>query len=483
MFISPQTHGASVVARACYRYHVGRLRIGDPKGGATAAPKNEGNAMPTTIKRLLPRLFALSTCAALAACGAGAHHAQSTAPAPAHARASAHWLGTWAASQQIPERRNTLPNAALTNATLRQIVHLSVGGHELRVRFSNVFGTTPLHIVAAQIAVPVSRTTGAIDPSTDTPLAFGGRPGIRIPPGAAYYSDPVAFHAKALSDLAVTIYLRKPPRRQTSHPGSRETSFLLHGEHVTAADLPGAMRFNHWFFLSGVDVKVRGPAAAIVTLGDSITDGHATPNNSDTRWPDDLARRLQASPATRHLSVLNVGTGGNRLLRYGLGPDALARFDRDVLGQTGVRYLIVLEGVNDLGVATMHGRISAAQNAALVRNIIGAYRQIILRAHAHGIKVIGGTITPFGGSTYYHPSAETERDRREINAWIRAPGHFDAVVDFAKVVRDPQHPQRLNPAYDSGDNLHPNPAGYRAMAAAIPLSLFTAMKHAARAGQ
>ncbi|MGC8517027.1 MAG: SGNH/GDSL hydrolase family protein [Steroidobacteraceae bacterium] len=437
--------------------------------------------MPMMMKRLLPRLFALSVCAALAACGSGEHPTPAAAPVPAqaHTQAAAHWLGTWAASQQIPEPHNTLPSGALTDATLRQIVHLSVGGRELRVRFSNVFGTTPLHILAAHIAVPVSRTTGAIDPATDTRLTFGARPGIRIPPGAAYYSDPVAFRAKALSDLAVTIYLRKPPLRQTSHPGSRETSFLLHGEHVAAASLPGAMRFNHWFFLSGVDVKVHGPAAAIVTLGDSITDGHATPNNSDTRWPDDLARRLQASPATRHLSVLNVGTGGNRLLRYGLGPDALARFDRDVLGQTGVRYLIVLEGVNDLGVATMHGRISAAQHAALVRNIIGAYRQIILRAHAHGIKVIGGTITPFGGSTYYHPSAATERDRREINAWIRAPGHFDAVVDFAKVVRDPQHPQRLNPAYDSGDHLHPNPAGYRAMAAAIPLSLFSSAKRPA----
>ncbi len=432
--------------------------------------------MPSTITPSLSRVLLWSACAALAACSAPK---SAGAPARPTARSApvARWLGTWASSQQIPEPRNALPAAALRDATLRQIVHLTVGGHELRVRFANVFGTTPLHILAAHLAVPVSRLTGAIDPASDTALTFGGRSSVVIPPGAVYYSDPVAFNARPLSDLAVSLYLRKPPSPQTSHPGSRETSFLLHGNHVAAAQLPGAMRFNHWFFLSGLDVRVHGPAAAIVTLGDSITDGHATPNDSNTRWPDDLARRLQAAPATRRLSVLNVGTGGNRLLRYGLGPDALARFDRDVLAQPGVRYLIVIEGVNDLGMAGLHGPLTAAGNAALVRNITGAYRQIILRAHAHGITVIGGTITPFAGSTYYHPSAAILRDRRAINAWIRAPGHFDAVADFARQVRDPRHPQRLAPRYDSGDHLHPNPAGYQAMANAIPLSRLSTPEH------
>ncbi len=424
--------------------------------------------MSSMVKRLAPAAFAWTACIALASCSA-------SAPPPAQAPAqpqTTQWLGTWAASQQIPEPDNTLPASELTHATLRQIVHLSVGGKTLRIRFSNQFGHSALRIVAAAIARPVSLSTGAIDQSTDQPLTFNSRPGVTIPPGASYYSDPVAFPAAPLSNLAVTIYLRKPPQGETSHPGSRETSFLIHGNHVGAAKLPHAMRFDHWFFLSGVEVRTHGPAAAIVALGDSLTDGHATPNNSNTRWADDLARRLQADPATRNISVLNAGLGGNRLLRYGLGPDALARFDRDVLGQPGVRYLIVLEGVNDLGVAGLHRQRSAAQNAALVHNIIGAYRQIILQAHQHGIKVIGGTITPFKGSNYYHPSAATLQDRREINDWIRAPGHFDAVVHFARAVRDPKHPQRLRPMFDSGDNLHPNPAGYEAMADAIPLSLF-----------
>jgi lysophospholipase L1-like esterase len=391
----------------------------------------------------------------------------------AKAAVTGSWIGSWASSQQIPEPRNALPAADLRDATLRQIVHLTVGGSELRVRLSNAFGQDPLTVLAVHVARPLSRRSGRIDPASDRALTFAGSPSVTIPPGAEEYSDPVAFAARPLADLAVTIYLEVPPQRQTSHPGSRETSFLVHGDHVADARLPGAMRIAHWFFLSGVDVRERTPGAAIVTLGDSITDGHATADNSNTRWPDDLARRLQSSPATGGMSVLNVGTGGNRLLLYGLGPDALARFDRDVLAQTGVRYLIVLEGINDLGTATRLAPISPAQHTLLVQRIIAAYGQIILRAHAHGITVIGGTITPDTGNDYYHPAAASEADRQAINAWIRQPGHFDAVVDFDRVVRDPQHPDRLRPADDSGDHLHPSPAGYRAMAAAIPLRLFT----------
>ena len=411
------------------------------------------------------RLSWIVLCASLLA-------AASVTAAFAKAAATGSWVGSWASSQQIPEPANALPPEALRDATLRQIVHLTVGGKELRVRLSNAFGTGPLTILSVHVARPVSRATGSIDPATDRALTFAGSASVTIPAGADYYSDPIAFDAPALSDLAITIYLEVPPQRQTSHPGARETSFLVHGNHVADATLSAATPLAHWFLISGVDVRQSAPGAAIVALGDSITDGHATADNTDTRWPDDLARRLESSPATRRLSVLNVGTGGNRLLLYGLGPDALARFDRDVLAQTGVRYLIVLEGINDLGSATRLAPISAAQHTVLVHQIIQAYQQIILRAHAHGIIVIGGTITPDGGSDYYHPSPASEADRQAINAWIRQPGHFDAVVDFDRVVRDPHHPDRLLPAYDSGDHLHPSPAGYRAMAAAIPLGLF-----------
>ena len=213
-------------------------------------------------------------------------------------------------------------------------------------------------------------------------------------------------------------------------------------------------------------------ASALVAFGDSITDGHGATTNGNDRWPDILAARLQSSPGTRAMGVLNEGLGGNRLLLDGLGPNALARFDRDVLGQTGVKYVLVLEGINDLGTAARDGEISQAAHDALVMRILGAYTQIVERAHARGLRVFGATLTPYSGSGYYHPGPMSEADRQKINRWIRTAGHFDACVDFDRTVADPEHPQRLLPAYDSGDHLHPSPAGYKAMANSVPLTLF-----------
>ncbi|MGK6320550.1 SGNH/GDSL hydrolase family protein [Sphingomonas sp. DT-204] len=377
------------------------------------------------------------------------------------------WLGSWAASQQVPEPHNALPDADLTDATLRQVVRLSAGGQSVRVLLSNAFGTAPLVIDAAHVALG---TPGSARIGHGRPLTFDGAPRVTIPAGASYWSDPVAIEVPPLASLAVSVHLPAAPARQTSHPGSRATSYLVRGNHVGDPDLPGAKTVNHWYQLAAIDV--RGTGRAIVTLGDSITDGHGVRDNRDERWPDRLAERLQADPKTRMVSVLNHGIGGNRLLLDGLGPNALARFDRDVLAMSGVRYLIVLEGVNDLGTLTRDAPVSAEAHADLVRRLIGAYRQIVARARTHGIKAIGATITPYGGSDYYHPDAANEADRQAINAWIRTPGNFDAVIDFDAVLRDPGNPARMRPAYDSGDHLHPGPAGYEAMADAIPLALF-----------
>ena len=386
--------------------------------------------------------------------------------------AQGNWVGSWAASQQIPEPANSLAPDDLRDATLRQNVHLSIGGPTLRVHLSNAFGTEPLHFAAVHIAKPLSAASSRINPATDKALTFSGNPDVIVPAGAEYISDPIDYPMAPLSNLAVSLYLDTPPAQQTGHPGSRATSYLVHGNLVSAADLPDAKKVDHWYLLSGVDVVQPSGAASIVTLGDSITDGHGATTNANDRWPDVFAQRLQANPATRTRGVLNQGIGGNHLLIDGLGPNALSRFDRDVLAQSDVRYLIVLEGVNDLGGLTRIAEVSPAEHSALVQRILAAYEQIIVRAHAHGIRVIGATILPYVGSDYYHPGPASDADRQAINQWIRAPGHFDAVVDFDQVTRDPSHPERLLPLYDSGDHLHPSPAGYRAMGEAIPLSLF-----------
>jgi lysophospholipase L1-like esterase len=379
------------------------------------------------------------------------------------------WVGSWAASQQVPETQNSLDPQLLRDATLRQIVHLSVGGDQLRVRVSNAFGTEPLHLTAVHVARPVSAAGAAIDAASDTQVMFNGSSDVMIPAGAEYLSDAVAFPVAALSSLAISIHFDRPPMGETGHPGSRATSYVARGDLVSAVSLPDAKTVEHWYQVSGVDVTSSVQAGAVVTLGDSITDGHGATTNENDRWPDVLAARMQAEKSTRMLGVLNEGIGGNRLLLDGLGPNALARFDRDVLAQTGVRAVIVLEGVNDLGTLTRDHDVSAEEHRALVRKIEGAYSQMIERAHAHGIRVMGATILPYSGSKYYHPGPESEADRQAINAWIREVGHFDAVVDFDKLTRDPAHPDHLLPAYDSGDGLHPGPGGYKAMGEAIPL--------------
>ena len=297
---------------------------------------------------------------------------------------------------------------------------------------------------------------------------------MTIPAGAEFISDPVNYAIGPLGDLAVSIHFDIPPAQQTGNPGSRATSYLVHGDLVAAANLPGAKKIEHWYQLASVDVLGAPGAASIVALGDSITDGHGATTNGNDRWTDVLARRLQDRAATRTVGVLNQGIGGNHLLSDGLGPNALARFDRDVLAQPGVGYLIVLEGVNDLGGLARKGEVTAAEHAALVREILAAYEQLVTRARTHSIKVIGGTILPYVGSDYYHPAAANEADREAVNQWIRTTGHFDAVIDFDAITRDPAHLDRLLPEFDSGDHLHPSPAGYAAMARAIPLFLFTA---------
>lgn len=382
------------------------------------------------------------------------------------------WVASWGASQQIPEPQNALPPDDLRDATLRQIFHLSLGGPALRVHLSNAFGTQALRFTSVHVARPLSPSSSAIEVASDRPLTFAGKSEVIVPPGAEFVSDPLDFSATPLSDIAVTFHLESPPATQTGHPGSRATSYYLPGNLVSAASLTDAKHVDHWYLVSEIDIQAQPGAATVVALGDSITDGHGATTNGNDRWTDVLARRLQGSPSTHNIGVSNQGIGGNHLLTDGLGPNVLARFDRDVLAPAGVQSVIVFEGVNDLGGLAREGEVATTEHDALVKRVLAAYQQVIARGHAHGLRVYGATITPYTGSSYYHPGPLSEADRQAVNQWIRAAGHFDAVIDFDAIVHDPQHTQQLLPAYDCGDHLHPSPAGYKAMGEAISLDLF-----------
>ncbi|WP_062434238.1 SGNH/GDSL hydrolase family protein [Herbidospora daliensis] len=390
---------------------------------------------------------------------------------PALGQGRPDWVHTWTSMPQLTEPHNLPPapftqeNLVMDDTTLRQTVRVTAGGRQVRLRFSNAFGGVALPVTKVAVALPANGQAGvaAIRPGSSRPVTFQGRTSVSVPVGAQAVSDPLNFPVAAGTNLTVTMYLAQGQASNlvTSHPGSRTTSHLLAGDHVAATDLPGATPTDHWYFLSGVETV--SDARALVVVGDSLTDGRGSTTNGNDRWPDVLADRLRGVP------VLNQAAGGNRVLNDGLGPNLLARLDRDVLATSGVAWLLVFEGVNDIGTA----EASEAAQAQVAADLIAAYEQIAVRAQAQDIRVYGATITAFGGNTGYDdPAGLREATRQRVNQWIRTSGVFEAVIDVDKVTRDPADPRRLLPAYDTGDHLHFNPAGYRAIADAVPARLF-----------
>jgi lysophospholipase L1-like esterase len=389
----------------------------------------------------------------------------------AHAQGRAHttWVASWAAGEIRVDPKDALP--AGQDLTLRQLIRTTIGGGLIRLRVSNVLGTEPLTITGMHIAKAISPSSSRIDLSTDRRVTFNGSDAVSIPAGAEYESDPVAIGAPPFTTFAVSIHFAEVPKVQTGHPGSRATSYFAPGDQLSTAEIKGSTA-DRWYFLDGLEVVPERPSTALGIVGDSIVDGHGVISNTNTRWTDYLAARTEK----RSLSVLNLGIGSNCLSETCVGPSAAARLGRDVLARPGLKYVIILEGVNDLGVLTRDAPVSPEVHHALVSRMIGALAQMTARARERGITVIGATIMPYGGSGYYHPDAANEADRAAINAWIRTPGNFDAVVDFDAMMRDPVLPTRLKKEFDSGDGLHPSPEGYRFMGGAVPLSLFTASK-------
>lgn len=408
---------------------------------------------------------------------------------PARAQQGEHWVGTWAAAS-VGRPQNPAPPAVplapppgqaqpgqtvppaptpfmhFDNQTLRQIVHTSIGGRRVRVVLSNAFGTSPLTVGAAHLAL--RDKDSAIAPASDRAVTFSGRPTMAIPAGAVLFSDPVDLGVPSMADLAIDLYLPASTNISaplTIHGGALQTSYVSEtGNHAGRAAFPVVATTQSWFLVSRVEVMAPQSVGAIVAYGDSITDGSRSTPDTNNRWPDHLARRLLALPAP--LAVLNAGIGGNRVLNEGAfqaGINAVARFDRDVLQQTGVTHVIVLEGINDIGNARDNPTPTA-------EDLIAAHKQLIERAHTRGLRIFGATLTPFEGAAYFTQVGEAKR--QAVNQWIRTSRAYDGVIDFDEATRDPSHPTRFLLHYESGDHLHPSDAGYRAMGDAIDLALF-----------
>lgn len=422
--------------------------------------------------RILPILAALACLAAA--------HAQD-------ARAAEYWIGTWGTAQQFaveatppwveppPRAGNEPPPAspippfppAFADQTVRMIVRASVGGNRIRLTFSNALGQAPVHFGAVHVAL--RERESKIAARTDRVVTFGGQAAFTIQPGALIVSDPIDLAVPTLAELAVSLYLPADADSVTTHQLGLNTTYVAAGNAVSTISLPDAATNRSYFWLTGVEILAPAGAGTIVAFGDSITDGYSTTPNTHRAWPAVLAARLQDGSATARWAVVNAGISGNRVRRDLVGVSALARFDRDVLSRAGVKWIILFEGINDINFSALP-RVPEEQRTT-AEQLIEALGQIVDRAHAHGIKALGATLMPMGGLWLHN--AETEAMRQAVNLWIRSGGRFDAIVDFDAVTRDPEHPERLLPAFDSGDHIHPNDAGNAAMANAIDTALFS----------
>jgi lysophospholipase L1-like esterase len=410
------------------------------------------------------------------------------------ANAQDHWVTTWTAAPQQPrgggpppaaapgaaagQRGQAAPAAAAAPAvfndqTIRMVLHTTLAGRRARVTLSNAYGNAPLKIGAAHVALRGKESS--IVEGTDRALMFNGKAAVTIPQGAQMMSDPVDLNLPQLSDIAVSVYIPADSGPPTTHGTGLHTTYIAKGNVASAQTLSDTTTARAYYFVSAVDVMAPATAGAIVAFGDSITDGATSTNDTDRSWPSQLAARLLTAPNAPKLAVLNQGISGNRLLTDGAGVSALARFDRDVLSMSGVKWVMIMEGINDIGGTTGPARGNGpAPTPVTPDDLISVVKQMIDKAHAHGMKVIGCTLTPYEGAGYY--SEKGEEVRQAVNRWIRTGGAFDAVVDFDKATQDSKNPKTFVASFNNTDHLHPNDAGYKAMAESVDLKIFTSKK-------